>query len=103
MWLQQDGAAPHFARIVREFLNDNYNERWIGRGDPVNWPPCSPNMTSSDFYLWDFLKDVVFTQRPTTREDMIDRICRACAAIPREILLRTVQHFQRRVNLFANS
>jgi len=26
MWLQ-DGAASHFARIVREFLNDNYNEK----------------------------------------------------------------------------
>jgi len=39
MWFQQDGAAPfaaHFARIVRDFLNNNYNERWIGRGSPVN-------------------------------------------------------------------
>jgi len=35
----------------------------------------------------------------TTREDMIDRIRRACAAIPRKTLLRTVQHFQKRVNL----
>ncbi|KYN29032.1 hypothetical protein ALC57_01540 [Trachymyrmex cornetzi] len=34
-----------------------------------------------------FLKDVVFTQRPTTREDMIDRIRRACVAIPRKTLL----------------
>lgn len=99
MWLQQDGAAPHFARIVRDFLNYNYNERWIGRGGPVNWPPCSPDLTSPDFYLWGYLKNVVFAERPTTEANMKDRIRRACAAIPRETLLRTVQHFQRRLHL----
>ena len=31
MWLQEDGAPQHSAFIVREFLNLNFNERWIGR------------------------------------------------------------------------
>jgi len=35
----------------------------------------------------------------TTREDMMDRIRRACAAIPRETLLRTVDSFERRLHL----
>jgi len=30
MWLQQDDAVSHFARIVRDFLNNNYN-------DQVDW------------------------------------------------------------------
>ena len=34
MWLQHDGSPPHFPLIVREFLNLNFNERWIGRGGP---------------------------------------------------------------------
>ena len=58
MWLQQDGAPPHFALIVREFLNLN-NERWIGRGGPFEWPPCTPDLTPPDFYLWDYVKNVV--------------------------------------------
>jgi len=32
---QQDSAAPHYALIVHAFLNDHYNDRWIGRGGPV--------------------------------------------------------------------
>ena len=56
MWLQQDGAPPHYARIVRDFLNERFNNRWIGRGGPVAWPPRSPDQTSPDFYLWGFLK-----------------------------------------------
>jgi len=29
MWFQQD-APPHNALIVRDFLNNHYNNRWIG-------------------------------------------------------------------------
>ncbi|OXU16918.1 hypothetical protein TSAR_001938 [Trichomalopsis sarcophagae] len=98
MWFQQDNAAPHFALIVRQFLNQNYRERWIGRGGPVNWPPNSSDLTSLDFYLWGYLKNVVFEERPTTREDMQDRIRQAYAAITRQTL-NTVRHFQRRLTL----
>ena len=99
MWLQQDGAPPHFALIVREFLNLNFNERRVGRGGPFEWPPCSPDLTSPDFYLWGYIKNVVFAQRPTTREDLMERIRRACAGISRETLFKTVDGFERRPRL----
>lgn len=35
MWIQQDGAPPHFARIVTNFLNATYEQRWIGRNGYV--------------------------------------------------------------------
>jgi len=35
MWFQQDDAPPHNALIVRDFLNNHYNNRWIGQSDPV--------------------------------------------------------------------
>lgn len=89
----------HHHISVRNFLNENYNGRWIGRGGPVNWPACSPDLTSLDFFLWGYLKNVVFEQRPTTKANMQDRIRRACAAIPRQTLLDTVRHFQRRLIL----
>ena len=74
MWLQLDGAGPHYARIVRNSLNETYPDRWIGRLGPVAWPPRSPDLTSPDFYLWGYLKNVVFEQEPTTRENMKNRI-----------------------------
>ena len=99
MWLQQEGAPSHFARIVRAFLNEHYGNRWIGRGGPVNWPACSPDLTSADFYLWGFLKNAVFEQQPTTRADMQDRIGRACAASPGQTLQNTDRHFQSRLTM----
>lgn len=38
MRLQHDGALPHFGRGVLEFLNENYERRWKGRGGPMAWP-----------------------------------------------------------------
>ena len=57
MWFMHDGALAHFSRIAREFLNNNYTNRWIGRRGPIAWPACSPDLNPLDFYLWGHLKD----------------------------------------------
>lgn len=33
--LQQDGAPPHFARDVRQYLDHQFPQRWIGSGGPI--------------------------------------------------------------------
>lgn len=99
LWIQLDGAPPHFARVVRDFLNEEYPHAWIGRGGPVAWPARSPDLTSPDFYLWGYLKNIVYQQQPTTRDNMMQRIREACAAIPRNVLLNTVRQFETRLGL----
>jgi hypothetical protein len=48
MWFMHDGA-PHFSGIARQYLNDNFPEKWIGRNGPVEWPPHSPDLNPTDF------------------------------------------------------
>jgi len=38
----------------------------------------SPDLTSPDFFLCGFLKNIVYAKVPTTRENMIERITIAC-------------------------
>ncbi|KAJ8954712.1 hypothetical protein NQ318_011405 [Aromia moschata] len=52
MWYFHDGAPPHFARQVRDFLNVEYPNRWIGRNGPIHWPARSPDLTPCDFYYY---------------------------------------------------
>jgi hypothetical protein len=52
MVFQQDGAPPHWARIVREVLDMRYPGRWVGRDEPIPWPPRPPDITPLDFFLW---------------------------------------------------
>lgn len=53
IWFQQDGAPPHFAREVRQFLDEVFPEKWIGRRGPIEWPARSPDMTPMDFFIGD--------------------------------------------------
>ncbi|CAH2017554.1 unnamed protein product [Acanthoscelides obtectus] len=72
------------------------DERWIGRGGPVVWPPRSPDLNPLDFFVWGFLKEKVYQTPVTTRDMLIDRIRNACDeirpylnnAIPRSIIRR---------------
>ncbi|GFG31161.1 hypothetical protein Cfor_08628 [Coptotermes formosanus] len=51
-YFQQDGALPHFAGEVRNWLKEVFLMRWIGRSGPIEWSPRSPDLTSLDFFCW---------------------------------------------------
>jgi hypothetical protein len=53
---QQDGAPGHTAYATRDFLNEEFPNKWIGKFGPVNWPPRSPDLTTPDNALWGYLK-----------------------------------------------
>lgn len=76
-WIQLDGAPPHFGRNVRNWLHENYPERWIGRGGPVEWPPRSPDLTPLDFYVWGTMKNLVYVTPVATQEELLARIMQA--------------------------
>ena len=40
---QQDGAPPHYANIVRDYLNDTFPKRRIGRAADRMWAPHPPS------------------------------------------------------------
>ena len=99
LWYQQDGAPAHHARIVRMFLNQRFPNRWIGRGGPVLWPPRSPDLNPLDFFLWEYVKDAVYSKAPTTRLNMMERIRRACEAITPLMLENVQRNFRCRLLL----
>lgn len=49
IWVQHDGTPAHYRQAVRNFLNEQFNKRWIGRGGPMSWPPRSPDLMKFDF------------------------------------------------------
>jgi hypothetical protein len=72
MWIQHDGAPPHFGREVTELLNDIYHGRWLGRGGSVPWPPQSLDLSPLDFFLWSCLKPRVYhSGKPETWQQLV--------------------------------
>lgn len=60
LYFMHDGAPAHYRVTVREFLNETFSNRWIGRGGPVSWPARPPDCNPCDFYLWGHVKSLVY-------------------------------------------
>jgi hypothetical protein len=74
MYFQHDGAPPHYSRHVKDYLNETFPNRWLGRGGPVPWPPRSPDLTPLDFFLWGHMKTLVYESKVDSRASLRDRI-----------------------------
>ncbi|KAK9873071.1 hypothetical protein WA026_020802 [Henosepilachna vigintioctopunctata] len=68
MWFHQDGATCHTARETMDMLKDEFGEQLISRNGPVNWPPRSCDLTPLDYFLWGYVKSLVYVNRPNTIE-----------------------------------
>jgi len=69
-WFMQDGARPHTAILVLDFLYETFNLHVMSHRFPEHheggklWPPHSSDINPCDFFLWRFLKEKVFQRRP---------------------------------------
>lgn len=95
MTFQHDGAPPHYARQVREYLNIRFPQ-WIGRAGRVAWPPRSPDLTPLDFFLWGHVKSLVYAVACDTAEEMKDRITAAFLSITPQMLQNAEESVLRR-------
>ncbi|GFV76237.1 putative DD41D transposase [Trichonephila clavipes] len=64
LWFQQDGATSHTARSTIDLLKDTFGDRLISRFGPVNWPPRSCDLTPLDYFLWGYVKSLVYEDKP---------------------------------------
>ncbi|GFW39139.1 DUF4817 domain-containing protein [Trichonephila clavipes] len=85
LWFQQDGTTCHTARTTIDLLKDTFGDRLISRFGPMNWPPRSCDLTPLDYFLWSYVKSLVYADKPQTLdhlEDNIRRISRHCDLSP---------------------
>ncbi|GFV39289.1 hypothetical protein TNCV_1229911 [Trichonephila clavipes] len=75
LWFQQDGATCHTARATIDLLKDTFGDRLISRFGPVNWPPRSCDLTPLDYFLWGYVKSLVYARdgEPMARVPMMAR------------------------------
>ncbi|KAJ8937998.1 hypothetical protein NQ318_015495 [Aromia moschata] len=105
MYFMHDGAPPHFAWIVREYLNEQFPGRWIGRGNdaPISWPPRAPDLNPYDIFIWGDLKQKVYSVCIENEEQLWNSIQNAVQELQNEETLRRVHfNFLRRIDFCIN-
>ncbi|GFW45502.1 uncharacterized protein TNCV_3244421 [Trichonephila clavipes] len=86
LWFQQDGATCHTARATIDLLKDTFGDRLISRFGPVNWPPRSCDLPPLDYFLWGYVKSLVYANKPQTLDYLEDNIRRVIADIRPQML-----------------
>ncbi|GFV45159.1 putative LOC100569746 [Trichonephila clavipes] len=98
LWFQQDGATCHIARATIDLLKDTLGDRLISRFGPVNWPPRSCDLTPVDYFLWDYVKSLVYADKPQTLDHLEDNIRRVIADIRPQMLEKVIENWTSRLD-----
>ncbi|GFV79511.1 transposable element Tc3 transposase [Trichonephila clavipes] len=89
LWFQ-DGATCHSARATIDLLKDTFGDRLISRFGPVNWSPRSSDLTPLDYFLWGYVKSLVYVDKPQTLDHLEDKIRRVIADVRPQMLEKVI-------------
>ncbi|GFV71899.1 putative transposable element [Trichonephila clavipes] len=98
LWFQQDGATCHTARATIDLLKDTFGDRLISRFGPVNWPLRSCDLTPLDYFLWGYVKSLVYADKPQTLDHLEDNIRRVIADIRPQMLEKVIENWTSRLD-----
>ncbi|GFV79837.1 DUF4817 domain-containing protein [Trichonephila clavipes] len=98
LWLQQDGTICHTARVTINLLKDTFGDRLISRFGPVNWPPRSCDLRPLDYFLWSYVKSLVYADKPQKLDHLEDIIRLVIADIRPQMLEKVIENWTSRLN-----
>ncbi|GFW91310.1 uncharacterized protein TNCV_737251 [Trichonephila clavipes] len=98
LWFQQDSATCHTARATIDLLKDTFGDHLISRFGPVNWPPRSCDLTPLDYFLWGYVKSLVYADKPQTLDHLEDNIRRVIADIRPQMLEKVIENWTSRLD-----
>jgi hypothetical protein len=93
---QQDGATPHTANNVQDWLTTKFGEKFVNK---KKWPPRSPDLNPCDYYLWGHLKTTAYNPMPTTIDELKANITRDCKKLNAQNLKSIFLNLRERCNL----
>ncbi|GFU79262.1 putative transposable element [Trichonephila clavipes] len=85
-------------RATVDLLKDTFGDRLISRFGPVNWPPRSCDLTPLDYFLWGYVKSLVYADKPQTLDHLEDNIRRVIADIQPQMLGKVIENWTSRLD-----
>lgn len=99
VFFQHDGAPPHNAAIVNNFLTETFGNNWLANQGPNLWPARSPDMTPMDFFLWGKLKDLIYKMPANNRQELEFAVRAGFASLRPAELLNSARSVEKRCRL----
>ena len=64
LFFQQDGAPPHYALRVRDYLKKAFPQHWFRRRGSIEWPLRLPDLTPMISFFGGVVKNKVYEKNP---------------------------------------
>ena len=84
--------------VTINLLATKFGELVSSRNDPVGWPPRSCHMTPLDYFLWGYVKSMVYANKTATIDELRTNIEREIAAVSADLCLKIVKNSVQRVD-----
>lgn len=93
---QQDGAPPHTSELAQNWLRDNLSgsEKWWPKS---MWPPCSPDLSPLDYFLWSYLEARVNRTAHANVNDLKVKIEAEMAGLKEAVVTKACRKFRVRL------
>ncbi|GFX22581.1 hypothetical protein TNCV_2785161 [Trichonephila clavipes] len=103
-------TAQHVTQLVPQSIESKHNrlkdtlrDRLISRFGPVNWPPRSCDLTPLDYFLWGYVKSLVYADKPQTLDHLEDNIRRVISDIRPQMLEKVIENWTSRLDYIRGS
>ena len=96
-WFQQDGATAHTANQTLDWLHQKFGDRLISRRTNNVWASHSPDLNPPDFFLWGYIKDRVYLNKPRNIPELKAEVCRIIKSIHVDMCSSVINNFAVRV------
>ena len=96
-------AVIHYQ--VLRYLDGQFQGRelFLGSRRGSEWAPRSPDLNPLDYFLWGYLKSKVYTPRPATMRELINKITTEVTNLRPAMVRRAVQDLLPRSRLVVNN
>ncbi|GFV48967.1 uncharacterized protein TNCV_2164571 [Trichonephila clavipes] len=85
-------------KTAQDTLKDTLGDRLISRSGHVNWPPRSCDLTPLDYFLWVYVKLLVYADKPQMLDHLEDNIRRVIADIRPQMLEKVIENWTSRLD-----
>ena len=92
-------CSPRIYGPVKELLDQNFGNDWIGKSGPFAWPTHSHELNPCDFYLWKPIKSNAFQVPITSIEHLKNRIREAIQIANKNTPMRAWDKMKERLDL----
>ena len=83
---------PHNVDSVIQYLSRKFPNGQIGKDGSMSWPTHSPNLSPCDYFLWGYLKDILYRNSQSSLEELNSNSTDAVHSIDTSILEKVLRN-----------